>query len=179
MAVYLTKKDLADAAGYTYRQLQNIDNAMPESRKIFKKGENGKYDLAFFVQQWVAYNVDQELGGDSEDLDAVKAKHEIIKTKKTTLEVRRMEGRLVDVQDVRRLWTDIANTVKQSLLHLPSTIAPMVQGMDNIEVINNIIYGEISNALNALADTPLPEYAANEDEEESEDNDEDEEDEEV
>ena len=176
MAVYLTKKDLADAAGYSYRQLQNIDNAMPENRKLFRKGEGGKFDLAFFVQQWVAYNVDMELDGGADDLDTVKAKHERIKTKKTKLEVRRMEGRLVDVQDVRRLWSDIANTVKQSLLHLPSTIAPMVQGMDNIEVINNIIYGEISNALNALADTPLPEYAANEDDEEA---DEDEEDEEV
>lgn len=176
MAVYLTKKDLADAAGYTYKQLHNIDKAMPENKKLFKQGEGGKYDLAFFVQQWVAYNVDVELGGDSDDLDTVKAQHEKIKTKKTTLEVRRMEGRLVDVQDVRRLWSDIANTVKQSLLHLPSTIAPMVQGMDNIEVINNIIYGEISNALNAIADVPLPEYAANdEDEEEAEDGEEDEE----
>ena len=176
MAVYLTKKDLADAAGYSYRQLQNIDNAMPDNKKLFKKGEGGKYDLAFFVQAWVAYNVDQELGGDSEDLDAVKARHERIKTKKTKLEVRRMEGRLVDVQDVRRLWSDIANTVKQSLLHLPSTIAPMVQGMDNIEVINNIIYGEISNALNALADTPLPDYAADDDgEDDTEDDEEDEE----
>jgi len=176
MAVYLTKKDLADAAGYSYRQLKNIDDAMPENKKLFKKGEGGKYDLAFFVQAWVAYNVDQELGGDSEDLDAVKARHERIKTKKTKLEVRRMEGRLVDVQDVRRLWSDIANTVKQSLLHLPSTIAPMVQGMDNIEVINNIIYGEISNALNALADTPLPDYAADDDgEDDIEDDEEDEE----
>ena len=176
MAVYLTKKDLADAAGYSYRQLQNIDNAMPDNKKLFKKGEGGKYDLAFFVQAWVAYNVDQELGGDSEDLDAVKARHERIKTKKTKLEVRRMEGRLVDVQDVRRLWSDIANTVKQSLLHLPSTIAPMVQGMDNIEVINNIIHGEINNALNALADTPLPDYAADDDgEDETEDDEEDEE----
>jgi len=176
MAVYLTKKDLADAAGYSYRQLKNIDDAMPENKKLFKKGEGGKYDLAFFVQAWVAYNVDQELGGDSEDLDAVKARHERIKTKKTKLEVRRMEGRLVDGQDVRRLWSDIANTVKQSLLHLPSTIAPMVQGMDNIEVINNIIYGEISNALNALADTPLPDYAADDDgEDDIEDDEEDEE----
>lgn len=176
MAIYLTKKDLADAAGYSYRQLQNIDKAMPESRKLFKQGEGGKYDLAFFVQQWVAYNVDVELGGDSDDLDAVKAKHEKIKTRKTTLEVRRMEGRLVDVQDVRRLWSDIANTVKQAMLHLPSTIAPMIQGMDNIEVINNIIYGEISSALNALADTPLPEYAAEDDDnEEAEDGEEDEE----
>ena len=177
MAIYLTKKDLADAAGYSYRQLQNIDKVMPENKKLFRKGEGGKYDLAFFVQQWVAYNLDQELGGDTDDLDAVKARHERIKTRKTKLEVRRMEGRLVDVQDVRRLWSDIANTVKQSLLHLPSTIAPMIQGMDNIEVINNIIYGEISNALTALADTPLPEYAANEDDGDTDDN--DEEDEEV
>ena len=123
------------------------------------------------MQQWVAYNVDRELGGDSDDLDAVKAKHERIKTKKTRLEVLRMEGKLVDVKDVSRLWSDIANTVKQKLLHLPSTMAPMVQGLDNIEVISNIMYSEISTALTEIADTPLPDYAYTDDDDDEEDED--------
>lgn len=171
MATYLTKKQLADAAGYSYQRLHAIDRELPDGAKLFKQGEDGKCDLAFFVQQWVAYNVDRELGGDSDDLDAVKAKHERIKTKKTRLEVLRMEGKLVDVKDVSRLWSDIANTVKQKLLHLPSTMAPMVQGMDNIEVISNIMYSEISAALTEIADTPLPEYAYTDDDDADEEDD--------
>ena len=76
--------------------------------------------------------------------------------------------------DVRRLWGDIANTVMQNLIHLPSKIAPMVQMMDNVEVIASIIDEEIRKILEEIAETPLPEYAAAEDtEEESEGEDED------
>ena len=173
MAVYLSKKQLADAAGYSTQRLYEINKALPENMRFYKEGEGGKYDLAYFMQQWVAYNVDRELGGETDDLDAVKARHEKIKTRKTRLEVLRMEGKLVDVKDVSRLWSEIAATVKQKLLHLPSTMAPMVQGMDNIEAITNIMYSEISTALSEIADTPLPEYAYTEDDDADEEGDDD------
>ena len=81
-----------------------------------------------------------------------------------------MEGSLVDVQDVRRLWGDIANTVMQNMIHLPSTIAPMVRGLDNIEIISAIIDAEIRKVLEALSETPLPAYLLlQEDEDEQED----------
>ena len=95
---------------------------------------------------------------DAEDLDAVKAQHETVKMRKTQLEVDRMEGSLVDVQDVRKLWGDIANTIMQNMLHLPSTLAPMVQGMENVEIIDKVIDTEIRKVLEALSDTPLPSY---------------------
>ena len=174
MGVTMTKKELATIAGYTYRRLYDIDRDLPEGKKLFVKGEGGKYDLAIFVQKWVEYNVAQETPDDWEDLDLVKAKHEIVKTQKTELEVARMRGQLIDVTDVRRLWGDIANTVMQNLIHLPSKVAPMVQMMDNVEVISSIIDEEIRKILNDIAETPLPAYAAeNEADEESEGEDED------
>lgn len=174
MGVSMTKKELATIAGYTYRRLYDIDRDLPEGKKLFVKGEGGKYDLAIFVQKWVEYNVAQETPDDWEDLDLVKAKHEIVKTQKTELEVARMRGQLIDVTDVRRLWGDIANTVMQNLIHLPSKVAPMVQMMDNVEVISSIIDEEIRKILNDIAETPLPAYAAEgEADEESEGEDED------
>lgn len=53
-------------------------------------------------------------------LGPCEGKHEVVKTQKTELEVARMRGQLIDVTDVRRLWGDIANTVMQNLIHLPS-----------------------------------------------------------
>jgi phage terminase Nu1 subunit (DNA packaging protein) len=168
----MTKKELATIAGYTYRRLYDIDRDLPEGKKLFVAGEDGKYDLAIFVQKWVEYNVANEVSDDLYDLDAVKAKHEVIKAEKTQLEVDKMRGQLVDVQDVRRLWGDIANTVMQNLIHLPSKIAPMVLMMDNTELIASIISEEIRKILNEIADTPLPDYAAAEDtQEESEEDD--------
>ena len=165
----MTKKDLATVAGYSYRQLYNIDNGLPDDKKLFVASKDGKYDLPMFVQRWVEYNIATNSDA-PEDLDTVKARHEEIKLQKTSLEVEQMRGQLIDVQDVRKLWGDIANTIMQALLHLPSTLAPMVQGLNSVEVINGIIDAEIRRILNGLAETPLPDYAADKEDEESEDN---------
>lgn len=161
MGISMTKKELASIAGYTYRRLYDIDRDLPEGKKLFVKSEDGKYDLAIFVQKWVAYNVEAEAPEDC-DLDLVKAKHEVVKTQKTELEVARMRGQLVDVQDVRRMWGDIANTVAQNLMHIPSKLAPQLKMQDNTEFISSVIDAEIRKILEDMAQIPIPEYAAQE-----------------
>lgn len=170
MGIYLTKKELATIAGYTYRRLHDIDMGLPEDGKLFVKGEGGKYDLALFVQRWVRYNVDNETG-DDQTLDEVKARHEIVKTRKTELEVARLEGKLVDVYEIRRLWGGVANTVMQNMLRLPSKVSPRLVMMKDSEMIAGIIDQEIRDTLTLISETPLPvEMAAEDtdDEEESE-----------
>lgn len=171
MGTSMTKKELATVAGYTYRRLYDIDRDQPAEKKLFVASEGGKYDLAIFVQRWVEYNVNNSVA-ETDDLDAVKARHEIVKTQKTELEVARMRGQLIDVQDVKRLWGDIANTVMQNMIHLPSKIAPRLRMMDNSEAIADIIGREIRAALEEIADTPLPSYAAEDETAESEEDDE-------
>ena len=167
----MTKQALAELTGMTYRQIFNINKKLvqeDESKALFVKGEDAKKsDLAIFVQRWVDYNVER-VSAAAQDLDAVKAAHESVKMRKTQLEVDRMEGSLVDVQEVRKIWGDIANTIMQSMIHLPSTLAPMVRGMDNVEVINNVIDTEIRKVLEGLSDTPLPAYLLLQDEDDEE-----------
>lgn len=170
MGIYLTKKELATVAGYTYRRLHDIDMGLPEDGKLFVKGEGGKYDLALFVQRWVRYNVDNETG-DDQTLDEVKARHEIVKTRKTELEVARLEGKLVDVYEICRLWGGVANTVMKNMLRLPSKVSPRLVMMKDSEMIAGIIDQEIRDTLTLISETPLPVEAAAEDtddEEESE-----------
>ena len=170
MGIYLTKKELATVAGYSYRRLHDIDMGLPEDGKLFVKGEGGKYDLALFVQRWVRYNVDNETG-DDQTLDEVKARHEIVKTRKTELEVARLEGKLVDVYEIRRLWGGVANTVMQNMLRLPSKVSPRLVMMKDSEMIAGIIDQEIRDTLTLISETPLPVETAAEDtdnEEESE-----------
>ena len=167
----MTKQALAELTGMTYRQIFNINKKLvqeDESKALFVKGEDAKKcDLAIFVQRWVDYNVER-VSAAAQDLDAVKAAHESVKMRKTQFEVDRMEGSLVDVQEVRKIWGDIANTIMQSMIHLPSTLAPMVRGMDNVEVINNVIDTEIRKVLEGLSDTPLPAYLLLQDEDDEE-----------
>ena len=167
MGIYLTKKELATIAGYTYRRLHDIDMGLPENGKLFVKGEGGKYDLALFVQRWVQYNVDNETG-DDQTLDEVKAKHEIVKTRKTELEVARLEGKLVDVYEIRRLWGGVANTVMQNMLRLPSKVSPRLVMMKDVEMIASIIDGEIRDTLTQISETPLPSEETDEEESEEE-----------
>lgn len=168
--IYLTKKELATIAGYTYRRLHDIDMGLPDGKKLFVKGEGGKYDLALFVQRWVKYNVDNE-AGDDQTLDEVKAKHEIVKTRKTELEVARLEGSLVDVNEIKKLWGGVANTVMQNMLRIPSKVSPLLVMMKDVEHIASILDNEIRETLTQISETPLPIEAANDetvDEEESE-----------
>ena len=161
MSMEMTKKELANIAGYTYRRIYDIDRDLPPEKKLFVAGEGGKYDLAIFVQRWVDYNVNRETEN-IEDLDVVKARHEAVKIEKTALEVAKMRGELIDVQDVKRLWGDVANTVMQNMVHLASKIAPMVLMMDNTEMIASVIDTEVRKTLADIANTPLPDYAADE-----------------
>lgn len=151
----MTKKELATVAGYTYRRLHDIDAGLPKDRKLFVKAEDGGYDLALFVQRWVKYNVDH---GSSEDvsLEEAKAIHEQVKIEKTQLEVARMRGELVDVNDVRRLWGNVASTVVQNLMRLPGKIGQQVFMLNNMELVTGIIEKEIRDCLTAIAQTPLP-----------------------
>ena len=167
----MTKKDLASLAGYTYRRLHEIDRDLPKDKKLFVECEGGKYDPALFVQRWVEYNVSAGSAGE-DDLDAVKARHEAIKTQKTQLEVERMRGQLIDVQDVRRLWADVANTVTQNMIRLPSKLAPMLLMMDGQAQIERIIDEEIRKVLTEIAETPLPDYAETEEAGEAEEDEE-------
>lgn len=172
MSLSMTKKELANLAGYTYRRLYDIDRDLPDNKKLFVQGEGGKYDLALFIQRWVEYNVNQETA-DVDDLDVVKARHEAVKIEKTELEVARLRGELIAVQDVKKLWGNVANTIMQNMIRLPNKVAPMLRMMESTERIAGILDNEIRTVLNALAETPLPDYAADEETEEGEGEDDD------
>ena len=156
MAFYLkSQKELGELVGKTDRTIRNMDRELPEDEKLCVKASNGKYDVGIFVRRYVKMMVDRATQ-EMSDLDAVKARHEIVKTEKTELEVARMRGDLVSVNDVRRLWGDISSTIMNGMIHLPSSLAPMVQGLTNVEVIASIIDAEIRRVLVALSETPLP-----------------------
>ena len=165
--IELNQKGLAELASRTDRMLRMIDKELPDEKKLLVKTESGKYDAGLFVQRWTAYQIEKATDG-IDDLDAVKARHELVKTEKTTLEVARLRGELVSAQDVKRLWGDIAHTVMQNLLHIPGSVAPVVQGMTSTEAIQEILDAEVRRALNAISESPLPAYAAENGDEEEE-----------
>lgn len=158
MSVAMTKKELASLAGYTYRRLYDIDRLLPEDKKLFVKAVDEKgnkaerYDAATFVQRWVDYRVGED-GGTNKDLDRVRTEHEKIKTRKTELEVAKMEGTVVPIDQVRAEWARIAHTAMQAMMTLPGKLAPRLIEMENAEAIGGIIEQEVRAALTALSET--------------------------
>ena len=154
----LTKKELAGLAGYTYRRLFDIDKGLAKDKKLFVEGENGKYDAAAFVQRWVDYQVG-EATGKSMGLEEAKAVHEQVKIEKTRLEVARMQGELIDVNEVRSLWAGVIKTAVGKLLQLPGRVTEEIYALESREAIAGILDREVRACLEEIADTPLPEEA--------------------
>jgi transcriptional regulator with XRE-family HTH domain len=157
MGAQLSRAELAEAAGVSPQRLGQIDKALPEGQKLFLKTAPGKYDLNTFFRNYIAYRMPEE--DEDTDLDAVKAKHEAVKMQKTQLEVERMEGELIALGEIKRLWGDVANSATQSFLNAAAVLAPLVQGMTDVAMIQDIIDREIRMRLENLSRTPLPAYA--------------------
>ena len=166
----LTKKELATVAGYSYRQLHNIDMELPKERKLFVKGEGGKYDLAIFVQRWVSYRT-QAIEEETEELSKVKAQHEKVKKEKTEIEVARMRSEYVPLADVARTWENVAAIISNRLITLPEKLAPSLVMIGSPDEAEALLEREIRDMMNMIANTPLPgeeNYAVSEEEEQDE-----------
>lgn len=157
MNTAMTKKELASVAGYTYRRLHDIDMEMPKDRKLFvpSEMEPKKYDLAIFVQRWVAYNK-QVAETENEELSVVKAQHEKVKKEKTEIEVARLKGEFVPIQEIHRIWSNIATIVRERFITMPRKLAPSLVMISDPGKIEAIIDRDVRDALNLIANTPLP-----------------------
>lgn len=160
----LTRHQLCDLAGYTYRWLHDIDMKLPEEQRLFVTTTEGsqKCDVGTFIRRWVDFNVSRETNDADMDFDQVKTEHEKAKKRKTELQVQQMEGALIPVRDVKRIWGTVIDAARKNFLQLPNQLAPQLMMMDNAERIAGIIGEAIRGALEDIANTPLPSYVAEE-----------------
>lgn len=153
----LSVVDLGSLVGYNGdRRIRQIDKELPEEEKLLKKGEGGKYDLAFFVQRWAAYQVKMHGGKKDLDLGDIEARHEQLKMELTQIKLDTLRGDICSTTEVFRLWAEVARTVSGKLLGIPSALAPRITGMDNTELVEAAIDKEIRDCLSAMAKTPMP-----------------------
>ena len=156
MGTAMNKKELADIAGCRYQWLHKIDRDLEKDKKLFvpSESEPRKYDLAMFVRRWVEYNRREK--EETVELSTIKAQHEKVKKEKTEIEVARMRGEVVELTAVERLWTNIASVVRGRFVGLPKKLAASLVMMENPDEIEEILDREVRDALNMIAQTPLP-----------------------
>ena len=156
MKITLSRRQLADAAGYSYRRLHDIDSALPEGEKLFVESEGRKCDLALFVQRWAAYCAKMAAGAAGTTLEDEKARHEKLKADKTEIEVGRMRGEYVDINEIVRLWTNITGVVVNRLVNLPKKLAPQLVMIEDAETAEEIVARDLRDMMAMISNTPLP-----------------------
>ena len=145
-------KELAQIVGLSARRLYQINDELPEGKKLFqrKDGET-KYDLAGFVRSWVEYREGLVRGAGEITLEEAKTRHELVKLEKTRYEVKKMQGEYVPVGDVIALGQEIASGVRNNLLHIPMTLAPVLAQMDDAQDIEVVLTQALRDALEDMS----------------------------
>ena len=95
-------------------------------------------------------------GGGESNLDSEKARHERLKADKAEIEVGRMRGEYVNINDVARLWMDVHGVVVNRLINLPKKLAPMLVKIESAEDAEEIIERDLRSALEMISTAPLP-----------------------
>ena len=149
-------KYLAELAGKTERRIRQINNDLPDNEKLLEADDNGKYDPAFFVKRWVAYQIKQE-GGKEESLDDIKAQHEKVKMEKSQIELGILKGEICMRADMMRLWGGMIKEMSGSLLSIPRTLAPRLTNIERPSEAEALLEQEVRAAMSALSKTPMPE----------------------
>ena len=66
------------------------------------------------------------------------------------LELQQRAGELIAVSDVKAVWTEEVQRVKNKLLHLPARIAPTIIGVDELRAVERTLREAIIEALSEL-----------------------------
>lgn len=155
---------LAECFGVSKRRVMQM-----VGEGIAVKIRRGTYDLGASVKNYIDAATAVKVTSAEEKYDDIRAKHEAIKMRKTELTVMRMEGQLHLASDVERVWTNMATTVKNRLLGVPTKLAPQLVGISDVADIQKRLKDEIIDALNEVSGYDPAQYDDYVPEEEDED----------
>lgn len=82
---------------------------------------------------------------------SAKAGSEELKARKLELEVAELEGRLVDVKEVKTEIQKICTAIRENILNVPAKAAPDLMACTNIVEMETKLYKELNAALDGLS----------------------------
>lgn len=173
-SLFCTTAHLSQMFGLSERQIYNLE----KNGIVVKVGAN-KLDCIASVSNFINQMKEEEAVRNEKPekirsmTEAVKLKHEQMKSRKTELQVLQMEGKMHYAEDVTALWNSSVVAVKSRLTAIGVKIAPQLKGELDITVIQDLIDREIFDALKEISDYDASAYErdlnANDNEEREED----------
>lgn len=148
---YLSAAECAKYVGVHYRTVENWAAQGHLAR------DNGKYGLISVLQYRIA-QMDSEIQGlkdnPKHELQIQKLREEVAERKAIAriknMEADKLEGKLVDAEEVLALWRNAIANVKAKLIGIPTKVALELSGIDKPEDIEARLTQVIDEALNEL-----------------------------
>jgi len=110
-------------------------------------GMGGEYTIRELIDAFRAYERGNKLNIDPVYERARKDKEQ---ADKTALENQVRRGELLEVEDVKRIWTDHIASTKSALRAIPSKLAPVVAAETDPNVVNEILLDGVDEALEEM-----------------------------
>lgn len=148
----VNQKELAKILGVTDRRIRQLKNEFGLFQYKDSTGKiNRKYELEKCVPEYINYKLETEIkNGTTLNKEKEQAEHELIKKNISKLKLRKMKKELHYAVDVEEFLTNMLVYFKAHLLSLPQKAAPLVQGEEDVNNIQNILEKEIFETLDEL-----------------------------
>jgi len=105
------------------------------------------YSAVPWMRKRLARSVDSDDGGGSAELERGRG----LRANMLELDLREREGELLDAAEVKSQWGRLLTTFRQTLLGIPSRLAPALAATDDPVETSRLLEEQIAGALAALA----------------------------
>lgn len=136
-----------------YAEMTGLNRATVRKRLSDLKAEPGPNRAKLYNSQHALPMLYGLTDDDGERLDAQQEKAKLDKERRLIVELERakIEGRLVDIDDVAEEWEQAGEILKSRLLGMPSRLAPMIARQSSSREIEDALLAAIHEALTEAA----------------------------
>ncbi|OPJ63387.1 hypothetical protein [Clostridium oryzae] len=150
-SVVVSSSVLADLFGLTDRRIRTL-----AEEGILKKISRGRYDLFSSIRNYIIYlktqsDLKEDKTEKSIDYDMEHALLERAKREKVELELTAMKGTMHLSEDVERVMNDMLANFRAKLLSLPTKIAPLLAGKEDISEIQQLLQNDFYEILHEFS----------------------------
>ena len=156
---FITTEELCQLTGLTSGRISQLKKdgviePLPSGSK--KEGDTWPViKTAFALVRYYREKSDSRRSSDSETLAEEKKKSIAAKRKLDELKLAKLEGQLHEADDIERLMGNVLTRLRVNLLAIPTGIAPLLRGIDDVRKIAEKLDGRIRRALDEVSEFNL------------------------
>lgn len=145
----VTQKALGECLGISARRIRQLK----ESGLFEGSMSDKRYKLEPCIKEYIEYRVNAETGRrTSEPKERVQARHEEVKLQISALKLRKMRHEVHESTDVELFLSDMLLRFRRRLMEMPTKLALLLAGQDDVGQITETIKKEVLGALEELSE---------------------------